>query len=171
MHLIAAADKNGGIGRNNELLVRISEDMKYFRKLTTGNVVVMGRKTLESFPGGKPLPDRVNIVLTRQKDYDGKGAVVARDLDELRRELEKYDSSRIFVLGGGSIYRTLLPYCEDAYITRLDYAYEADTWMPDLDKEEGWTLARTGEEHTCFDLIYHFNLYKNTAWKKLEESE
>lgn len=171
MHLIAAADKNWAIGRNNELLVRISEDMKYFRKLTTGNVVVMGRKTLESFPGGKPLPDRVNIVLTRQKDYDGKGAVVARDLDELRRELEKYDSSRIFVIGGGSIYRTLLPYCEDAYITRLDYAYEADTWMPDLDKEEGWTLARTGEEHTCFDLIYHFNLYKNTAWKKLEENE
>ena len=171
MHLIAAADKNWAIGRNNELLVRISEDMKYFRELTTGNVVVMGRKTLESFPGGKPLPDRVNIVLTRQEDYDGRGAVVAHGLDELRRELDKYDPSGVFVIGGGSVYRMLLPYCEDAYITRLDYAYEADTWMPDLDKEEGWALARTGEERTCFDLIYHFNLYKNTAWKKLQESE
>lgn len=171
MHLIVAADKNWAIGRNNELLVRIPNDMKNFRQLTEGNVVVMGRKTLESFPGGKPLPNRVNIVLTRQENYDGKGAVVVHSEQELREELKKYKED-IYIIGGESIYRKMLPYCEDAYVTKLDYAYEADTWMPDLDKEQGWTLAKTGEEQTCFDLIYYFTTYVNTAWKNfLEETE
>lgn len=165
MHIIVAADKNWGIGKNNELLVRISEDMKNFRRMTEGNVVVMGRKTLESFPGGKPLPNRVNIVLTRQQDYDGKGAVVVHSEEELREELKKYETE-IFIIGGESIYRMMLPYCEDAYVTKLDYAYEADTWMPDLDREEGWALAEKGEEQTCFDLIYHFTVYRNSARKK-----
>ena len=113
MHAIVAADKNWGIGRNNELLVRIPNDMKNFRRLTEGNVVVMGRKTLESFPGGKPLPNRVNIVLTRQEGYDGKGAVVVHSEEELREELAKY-TEEIFIIGGESIYRMMLPYCEDA---------------------------------------------------------
>ena len=138
MKLIAAADKNWAIGKDGELLVRISEDMKNFSAITTGNVIVMGRKTLESFPGGKPLPNRVNIVLTHEKDYNGKGAIVVH-----------------------SVYRMLLPYCDTAYITRLDYAYEADTWMPNLDKEEHWSMVEKGEERYCFDLIYHFTTYKN----------
>ncbi len=165
MHIIVAADKNWGIGRNNELLVRISNDMKNFRRLTEGNVVVMGRKTLESFPGGRPLPNRVNIVLTRQENYDGKGAVVVHSEDELREELKKY-KEEIFIIGGESIYRMMLPYCQDAYVTRLDYAYEADTWMPDLDQAENWELEQTGEEQTYFDLIYYFTVYKNTSWKE-----
>lgn len=162
MHVIVAADKNWAIGRNNELLVRIPNDMKYFRQLTEGNVVVMGRKTLESFPGGKPLPNRVNIVMTSQENYDGKGAIVIHNERELREELKKY-KEEIYIIGGESIYRQMLPYCEDAYVTKLEYAYEADTWMPDLDKEQGWALVKKGEEQTCFDLIYYFTIYRNTA--------
>ena len=161
MQLIVAADKNWAIGKNNQLLVRISNDMKNFRRLTEGNVVVMGRKTLESFPGGQPLPKRTNIVLARQKDYDGKGAVVVHSQDELRDELKKYDTEKVFIIGGETIYRMMLPFCTRALVTRLDYAYEADTWMPDLDQEENWFLKETGEEQTNFDLIYHFTVYQN----------
>jgi dihydrofolate reductase len=167
MKLIAAADKNWAIGRNNSLLVRIPNDMKNFQHITMGNVVVMGRKTLESFPGGMPLPKRVNIVLTQQMDYNGRGAVVVHDEKELWEELKKYDSDRIYIIGGESVYRQMLPYCDTAYITKLDYAYEADTWMPDLDEEPGWTLTEQGEEQTCFDLIYNFNTYQNQHPKSL----
>ena len=104
MKLIAAADKNWAIGKDGELLVRISEDMKNYSAITTGNVIVMGRKTLESFPGGKPLPNRVNIVLTHEKDYNGKGAIVVHSEEELWEELSKYDTDSIFVTGGESIY-------------------------------------------------------------------
>ncbi len=162
MHLIAAADDNWAIGKDNELLIHISEDMRYFRSLTTGNVVVMGRKTLESFPGGKPLSDRVNIVMTRQKNYDAKGAAVVCSADELREELKKYDTDQIYIIGGAQMYAMMTPYCEDAYITRLYYSYEADAFMPDLDKTAGWEIATRGEEKTCFDLIYRFLVYKNT---------
>lgn len=163
MKLVVAADRNWAIGKDNQLLVRISNDMKNFRQLTEGNVVVMGRKTLESFPGGMPLPKRVNIVLTRQENYNGRGAVVVHNENELWKELEKYESDRIFVIGGESIYRMLVSYCDTAYVTKLDYEYEADTWMPNLDEEENWELTEQGEEQTCFDLIYHFHRYENKA--------
>jgi dihydrofolate reductase len=161
MKLIVAVDKNWAIGKNNSLLVRIPNDLKNFRELTTGKVVVMGRKTLESFPGGMPLPKRVNIVMTTQKDYDGRGAIVVHNDEELWKTLSTYDSDDIFVIGGGSIYRKLLPYCDTAYVTRIDYAYEADTYMPNLDKEPGWHFVQRGEEQTFFDLIYYFDLYTN----------
>lgn len=161
MKLIVAADKNWAIGKDNALLVRISNDLKNFRRLTEGNVVVMGRKTLESFPGGKPLPNRINIVITHRKDYNGKGAIVVNSEEELREKLCQYEQDRIFVIGGEMIYRMLLPYCDTAYVTKLDYAYEADTWIPNLDKEEGWSMTEQGEEQTNFDLVYYFTIYKN----------
>lgn len=167
MELIVAVDKNWAIGKNNELLVRISNDMKHFRRLTEGNVIVMGRKTLESFPGGRPLPNRANIVLSRQKMLDAKGATVVSSLDELREEIRKYEREKIYVVGGESIYRLLLPYCEKAWVTRLDYAYEADAWMPNLDEAEGWSLEDPGEEQTYFDVIYYFSLYRNEHPKQL----
>ena len=150
MKLIAAADKNWAIGKDGELLVRISEDMKNFSAMTTGNVIVMGRKTLD-------------IVLTHKKDYNGKGAIVVHSEEELWEELSKYDTESIFVTGGESIYHMLLPYCDTAYITRLDYEYQADTWMPNLDKEENWSIVEKSEERYCFDLIYHFTTYKNAV--------
>ncbi len=169
MNLIVAADNNWAIGRNQELLVRIPADMKNFAAMTTGNVIVMGRKTLESFPAGMPLPKRTNIVLTHQKDYDGHGAIVVNTLDELREELKKYEKEDIFVVGGESLYTMLLPYCKNAYVTKLDYVYEADTWMPNLDKDENWVMVEESEEQTCFDLIYYFTRYENKNVKDFFE--
>ncbi len=167
MKLIVAVDKNWAIGRQHELLVRIPEDMKFFREQTTGKVVVMGRKTLESFPGKSPLPKRKNIVLTGQKDYEKKGTILVHSRQELIEELKQYDSDEIYIIGGESIYKMMLPYCDTAYVTKLDYRYDADTWMPNLDEEEGWTLESVGEEETYFDLIYHFTIYKNKKPKEL----
>lgn len=167
MKLIVAADKNWAIGRQQELLVRIPADMKFFREQTTGKVVVMGRKTLESFPGKSPLPKRKNIVLTGQKDYEKKETILVHSRQELIEELKQYDSDEIYIIGGESIYKMMLPYCDTAYVTKLDYRYDADTWMPNLDEEEGWTLESVGEEETYFDLIYHFTVYKNKKPKVL----
>lgn len=119
MNLIAAVDQNWAIGNKNELLVRIPADQKFFRETTTGKVVVMGRKTLESFPNGLPLKNRTNIVLTHDHTYKVPGAVVVHDMDELHEELKKYDSQDIYVIGGETIYRQLLDECDVAHITKL----------------------------------------------------
>lgn len=160
MNLIAAADKNWAIGKDNKLLVRIPADMNYFREMTTGHVVVMGRKTLESFPNQAPLKDRVNIVLTRDMSYEKKGAVIVHSLEELEEELKKYPSEEIYVLGGETVYRQLLDQCDVAYITKMDFAYDADAYMPNLDKSKDWKLAAESEEQTYFDLIYYFQRYE-----------
>ncbi len=160
MKLIAAVDKNWGIGLNNKLLVSIPDDMKFFRTTTTGNVVVMGRKTLESFPNKKPLKNRVNIVLTRDENYTVEGAVVVHTIDELKEEIAKYDSDSIYVIGGESIYRQLVDLCDTAYITKIDYAYQADAYFPNLDKKPEWKVVSEGEEQTYFDIEYYFMTYK-----------
>ena len=162
MNLIVNADKNWGIGKNNELLVQIPNDMKMFRSTTIGNVVVMGRKTLESFPNGKPLPKRTNIVLTKNKNYAAKGAIVVHSKEELLEELKKYPEEDIFVIGGESIYRMLLPYCTTAYVTRTDYAYDADTYFPNLDELPEWKLVKEREEETYFDIKYRFTKYEKS---------
>ncbi len=160
MNLIAAADKNWGIGRDNRLLVRIPEDMKFFQKMTTGKVVVVGRKTLETFPGGQPLKNRTNIVLTSNPDFKAKGAAVAHSMEELLRELEKYDSRDIYIAGGESVYRQMADLCDTAYITKIEYAYQADAWFPNLDEKEEWELTKDSEEQTYFDLEYYFLKYE-----------
>ena len=160
MKMIASADRNWGIGYQNELLTRIPSDMKFFRSKTIGNVTVMGRKTLESFPNGLPLKQRTNIVLTSKKDYQVKGAVLVHSVEELLEELKKYQEEEIYVIGGESVYRQLEPYCDTAYITRIDHAFQADTYFPNLDASEEWELTETSEEHTCFDLEYVFTCYK-----------
>ena len=163
MNLIAAVDKNWAIGRNNKLLVSIPDDMKFFRETTTGKVVVMGRRTLESFPGKKPLKNRVNIVLTSDNSYQVDGAVIVHDMDELHEELKKYDSQDIYVIGGESIYRQLLDECDVAHITKIDFSYEADAWFPNLDEKEEWVVTADSEEQTYFDLEYYFYKYEKKA--------
>lgn len=160
MNIIVSVDKNWAIGHQNRLLVRIPNDMKNFRRLTTGNVIVMGRKTLESFPQGQPLADRVNIVLTKNKDYQVKGAVVVNSMDALLKELENYGDKQVYVAGGESIYRQLLPYCKKAVITKIDESYEADTYFPDLDKDEEWRITEESEEQTYFDICYTYVTYE-----------
>lgn len=160
MNVIAAADKNWAIGYKNRLLVSIPADMKFFRQMTTGKVVVMGRKTLESFPNGLPLKNRVNIVLTSNPEYSVKDAVIVHSEKELTEELKKYKEEDIFVIGGESVYRLLLPLCRKAYITKIDHVYQADTYFPDLDAMEDWQMTEESEEQTCFDLEYRFTTYE-----------
>ena len=160
MNIIVAVDKNWGIGKDNRLLVSIPADMKFFRTTTTGKVVVMGRKTLESFPGGQPLKNRINIVLTRDVNYKVKDAVIVHSVEELLEELKKYDSEEVYVIGGDSVYSAMLDHCDTAYVTKIDFAYEADTWFPNLDEREDWSPAEASEEQTYFDLEYQFVKYK-----------
>ena len=172
MNLIAAVDRNWAIGLNNKLLVRIPEDMKFFRQTTTGKVVVMGRKTLESFPNGLPLKKRTNIVLTSDKNYrlavpsyslPDYDLAVVHDMDELHMEMKKYPSEDIFVIGGESMYRQLAGECDAAYITKIDYAFEADAYFPNLDEDPDWVLTGDSEEQTYFDLIYYFYRYERKS--------
>lgn len=163
MNLIVNVDKNWAIGLGSKLLVRIPQDMKYFRSMTTGHVVVMGRKTLESFPESKPLPNRVNIVLTRDQSYQAPGALVVHSVEELKEELKKYSGEEIFVIGGGQIYREFLPLCDKAYVTKVDRAFDADVYFPDLDQDPQWKMTKVSEEQTYFDLEYVFAVYERTA--------
>lgn len=165
MNLIVAVDKKWAIGRNNKLLVSIPADMKFFRQTTTGKVVVMGRKTLESFPNGLPLKNRTNVVLTKNDKV--QDAVVVHSMEELKKELKKYDSEDIYVIGGASVYRQLLPYCRFAHVTKIDHAYEADTYFPNLDELTEWSIAGDSDEQTYFDLEYAFMLYQNHNPQKL----
>ena len=160
MNIIVAADKNWGIGYQGKLLVSIPADMKWFRQETIGKVVVMGRKTLESFPGGRPLVQRTNIVLSRNPEHIRENVTVCRDIPELLKELEQYEDDDVYVIGGGEIYRALLPYCSVAHVTRIDHVYQADTFFPDLDEDPDWEITADSEEQTYFDLEYRFVKYE-----------
>lgn len=160
MNVIVAVDKNWAIGKDNKLLVSIPQDMKFFRQTTLGKVVVMGRKTLESFPNGLPLKQRTNIVITRDKNYSVKDAVIVHSVEEALKELEKYPSEDIYVIGGDSIYRQMLPHCDVAHVTKINHAYEADTFFPNLDEKKEWLVTGVSDEQTYFDLEYEFVKYE-----------
>ena len=159
MKAILSADRNWGIGYQNKLLVSIPSDMRFFREMTEGKVIVMGRKTLESFPNGLPLKKRINVVLTHDRSYQVKDAVIVHDKEELLEELKKYQED-IFVVGGGYVYELLLPYCDTAYVTRIDMEYQADTFFPDLDQDPEWELTEESDEQTCFDIEFTFTVYR-----------
>lgn len=161
MNIIAAVDRNWAIGNKNALLVKIPRDQKLFMEMTMGKVVVMGRNTLESLPQKQPLGNRINIVLSTDKNYKVKGATVVSSLEALFAELGRYTSDDIFVIGGESVYRQLLPYCETAHITWIDYAYDADAYFPRLDEMPEWELVADSDEQTYFDLEYYFLKYRN----------
>ena len=151
MNIIVAADKNWGIGKNNQLLVSIPADMKMFREETSGKVVVMGRKTLESFPNGLPLKNRINIVITSNKEYEVKGAIIVHSIEE---------ALDVYCIGGDSIYAQMLPYCDVAHVTKIDFAYEADSHFPNLDEDDEWEITGESDEQTYFDLEYQFVKYE-----------
>lgn len=160
MNVIAAVDNHWAIGYQGSLLVRIPSDQKMFREMTEGKVIVMGRKTLETFPQKQPLKNRINIVLSRNEEYTVKGALVVHSIKELMEELKKYDDADIFVVGGSSVYEQLLPYCDTAHITKIDYAYQADAYFPNLDAMPEWELTADSDEQTYFDLEYYFLKYQ-----------
>ena len=160
MQLIAAADARWGIGKDGKLLVSIPADMKFFQTTTTGHTVIMGRKTLESFPGKKPLKNRRNIVLSRQKNLAIPGALIASGVDEVLDMIAGSDPDGVFCIGGAEIYRLFLPYCDKALITRIDHIYDADAFLPDLDRDNKWKKISESEEQFFFDLTYHFCTYR-----------
>jgi len=166
MNLIVAVDEKWGIGKNNDLLFSIKEDMAYFRATTMGKVVVMGGNTLRSFPGGKRLKNRVNVVVTRHTDED---VIAVANLDELFCALKDYADEDIFVVGGASIYHQLLPYCKKAYVTKVFADGGAEVFFDNLDEMDGWTLATKGEEIKAGDYTIRFDVYQNQTVKKYGE--
>ena len=160
MNLIVAVDENWAIGYNNELLVSIADDMKFFRKTTTGKVVIMGRKTLEALPNQSALVGRKNIVLTRNKDYEAKDVCLCHSVEDVLEKVKNVDSKDVYVIGGGQIYKEFLPYCDTAHITKVDYSYEADTYISDFDKLKDWRITGQSDEHTYFDICYEFVRYE-----------
>ena len=160
MNLIVAVDENWGIGKNGELLVRIPNDQKFFREETTGKVVVLGRKTMETFPGGRPLKNRQNIILSTKPDYKVEGAVVVHSIDELLEEVKQYPTEDVYIIGGDSVYKQMLPYCDVAHVTKIDMSYDADAFHPNLDKDSEWEITAESDEQVYFDLTYHFVKYE-----------
>ncbi len=163
MNLIVAVDENWAIGSNGDLLIRIPADHKFFRQETTGKVVVLGRKTLETFPQGMPLKNRTNIIMSTNPAYQVKDALVVHDVEELLEKLKQYDSKDVYVVGGESVYRQLLPYCDVAHVTKIDRAYAADAYFPDLDEMPEWEVTADSEEQTYFDTTYHFVKYERVS--------
>ena len=160
MKAIVNVNKSWEIGRHGGLLVYIPADMKYFRAVTKNAVVVMGRRTLESFPGGEPLKNRTNIVITRKPDFQKKGVLVAHSIEEALEMCKDYADEDIFVIGGEEIYRQMLPYCNVAHVTKIDYAYQADAYFPNLDEDPAWEVAADSEEQTYYDLEFYFYRYE-----------
>ena len=169
--LIANADRRWAIGKENRLLYKVPEDMRHFREITTGNTVIYGRKTLDSFPGGNPLRDRLNIVISRSLPQEGtEGLLVARSPKEallLAEESEKSERKdrTIYICGGESIYRQMLPFCDTAVITRVDAETpDADAFFPDLDRTDGWKIsARTDLRTSVTGWKYRYVTYRRTG--------
>ena len=152
-----------GIGNENGLLVRISADMRRFRALTTGNTIIIGRKTLLTFPDGKPLKNRENVVLTRDPSFAADGAVICHSFDELKAALADRDPDSVFVCGGEQIYRLLLPYCTTALVTLTETDAPADRFFPNLNLHPDWILTDAGEKQTENGVDFRFLTYTNTS--------
>lgn len=150
-----------GIGSHNELLVHIHADMRRFRAQTQHHTVIVGRKTLATFPNGAPLKNRENIVLTRNPDFLAEGAVVCTDLRQLRTILSDRDPDTVFLCGGESTYRLLLPYCSKAFVTLSEVYRTADRFFPNLNRMQNWTLTDPGIRETEDGVAYRFMTYTN----------
>lgn len=162
MNLIVAVDEGWGIGYKGDLLARVRADLQNFRRVTDGKIVVLGSNTLATFPGGRVLKNRTNIVLNWEPDYAPEGAIVVHSLDELFEELKKYDTDDVFIIGGASVYRQLLPYCRKAYITKFLKNFEKDAYIPNLDEDPSWQLTwqsevQRGEDA---DFLFVFTVYE-----------
>lgn len=160
MKAILHADKEWGIGKANGLMFSIPADMKFFRETTTGNVVVMGSNTLKSFPGGRPLKNRTNIVLWPGGEKRDDCTVVG-SLDELFAEIKKYNSDKVFVIGGAMMYKTLLPYCDEVLVTRVETVGGADAYFENLDNNPDFELVYCSQPQETNGYIIRFTTYKN----------
>lgn len=157
MNIIVAVDKNYGIGRDGKLLFSIPEDMAFFRSMTKGKTVIMGRKTLESLPDGRPLKGRRNIVLSRDNAFGAENVEVVDSVEELLSII--CDDEAAFVIGGESIYRALLPYCSRAYVTMVDAERDADRFFPRIEDMAEWSIASASEWKQHDGVSYQFREY------------
>ncbi|MFV0402101.1 MAG: dihydrofolate reductase [Oscillospiraceae bacterium] len=162
MQAIVAVSQNWGIGHRGDLLFHIKPDLQFFRDTTRGKVIVMGRTTLDSLPGTKLLSERIPFVLTRDKALSREGVTFCHSVEELLEKLAAYPSEDIFSIGGGEIYRLLLPWCDSALVTRVEASSSADAFFPNLDEERGWVLEERGERQEYEGLGYAFCRYRNT---------
>lgn len=146
MKLIVAVDKEWGIGNKGDLLARVRADLMNFRDLTSGKIVILGSNTLATFPGGKALKNRTNLVLHPSEEYHPENTTVVHSIEHLLEEVKKYDTDDVFVIGGASVYKQLLPYCDTAYVTKFDKSFEKDVYFPDLDADTAWEQVYVGEK-------------------------
>ena len=161
MFQVVAVDKNWGIGNEGNLLFHISEDLKNFRRLTEGKTVILGRKTLATFPKGAPLKNRQNVILSRDESYTVEGAKVCRSVEEAVKFLENENTDNVCVIGGESIYKQMLPLCDTAIVTKIDSSAEkSDKFYPNLDEDENWYLAEESEEMEENGIKFRFCTYK-----------
>ncbi len=161
MKAIFHADREWGIGKNNGLMFSLPKDMKFFRETTKGKVVVMGLNTLRSFPEGKPLKNRVNIVLSPENA--GEDVITVHSLEELFEEVKKYPQNDVFVIGGASVYRALLPYCTEALVTKVEASGGADVFAPNLDEDENFELVFESEPQEDNGYTIKFCTYRNRS--------
>ena len=159
MNIIAAVSGDWGIGYNNTQPIVIPEDRRCFKKITSGGTVIVGRKTFEEI--GKPLPDRKNIILTRDEQYTPEGIFTAHSVEEVLTLIADEDPEKVFVIGGGCIYNLFLPMCSTAYITKIEATPPSDTLFPNLDESPDWSLMRPGKSREWDGIQYSFNIYKS----------
>ncbi|MBR2448725.1 MAG: dihydrofolate reductase [Clostridia bacterium] len=164
MKAIVAVDKKWGIGKDNGLLFSIPADMKFFRETTAGKVVVMGANTLKSFPNGNPLKNRTNIVLSSKIKRDD--CIVINDIEKLIAEIKKYPKDDVYLIGGAMLYKTLLPYCEQALVTKVDADGGAQVFFPNLDELKEWKCAYSSESLESNDYKIKFTTYENLSVKE-----
>ena len=158
---IVHADKEWGIGRGNDMMFSLPMDMKFFRETTMGHTVVMGGNTLRSFPNGKPLKNRVNIVLSRGQVRDD--CIIVRSYEELKNEMKARQNEEIFIIGGGEVYKELLPYCHRAFVTKVDAVGGAEVFFPNLDKLDNFFCVDEGEPLDDNGYVIRFTTYKNLS--------
>ena len=162
---IVHADKEWGIGKGNDMMFSLPKDMKFFRETTMGHTVVMGGNTLRSFPGQKPLKNRVNIVLSRGQVRDD--CIIVRSYDELKTAMKARENEDVYVIGGGEVYKALLPYCHEVLVTKVDAVGGAEVFFPNLDMHPDFVCVDEGEPIDDNGLTIRFTRYKNTAVKEL----
>lgn len=163
MNLIVAADENWGIGKDGGLLTHLSGDLKYFKEKTKGKVVVMGRATLESLPKGRPLPERTNIVLTRDTSFEKEGCVIVNDMEQLLAECAKYDSEDVMIIGGEQIYMQLIRQCERLFITKIFASFDADKHLMNVDRMRSFELVWESDIKEENGISYQFLEYRKRA--------
>ena len=165
MRAIFHADREWGIGKANDLMFSLPKDMQFFRETTKGKVVVMGLNTLNSFPNGKPLKNRVNIVLCPEDA--GEGVITVHNLDELFSQVKKYPAEDVFVIGGASVYKTLIPYCTQVLVTKVDALGGAEVFAPNLDEDPAFRLVFEGEPQEDNGYTIRFCTYENLSPKEV----